>query len=142
MFTTYSFTDLSGALILAGESYIFSGQEGAGGVTISMDTDKTEMQTAADGSVMGSFIPGDAGKITIEVQQTSDLHKWLLAKYNVAKTAGAALWLSGAARFRNIVEGSGHIATGVAFQKLPDKAYKATGQMVAWVLAAADIQSH
>jgi hypothetical protein len=141
MYTTYSFTDLAGALILGGSSYTFSGQEGVGGVTISMDTDKTEVNVAADGGIMGSFIPGDSGKITIEVQQTSDLHAWLVARYNTLKTTGAATWLTGVATFRNVVDGSKHVCQGVTFQKLPDKQYKAAGQTVTWVLPAMDIQT-
>ena len=141
-FTTYSFTDLSGVIAhqLVG-SYIFTGQVGAGSVGVSMATEKTAHDVAADGSVMVSKIPGNNGQVTIEAQQTSDLHKWLLAAFNIILNADTSDWAAMAITLRNVSDGTSHICNGVSFQKMPDKGYQAQGQRVTWVMMAADIQS-
>lgn len=139
--TTYSFEDVTGALThpLAG-AYIFTGA-GVGEVTISMTTEKTVHDVAADGCVMVSKVLGNNGKITISAQQTSDLHKWLLALYNLVLYSDASNWALLACTVRSISDGTSHVATGMSFDKIPDKVYQAQGQRVAWGLPAADIQS-
>jgi hypothetical protein len=142
--TTYSFTDLQ-AIIghpLLG-AYSFNG-EGAGEVIVAMTTEKTAHETSADGSVMVSFVAGDAGTITIVCQQTSNLHKWLLAAYNAIKVAAltdASQWAQMDALLKNTSDGTSHTILGMSFNKIPDKSYKAQGQMVTWTLPAANIQS-
>ena len=83
--TTYSFLDMTGSLShpTIGD-YVFTG-EGVGQITVAYATERTSHDVAADGSVMVSKVAGNNGTITIECQQTSAVHKWLLAWYN-------ALW--------------------------------------------------
>ena len=139
--TTYSFLDLGGAVAHpALGAYTFSGQ-GVGKVTVAMATERTVHDVAADGSVMVSKIAGENGTVTIEAQQTSDVHKWLLAAYNAIKVADISAWAQMAMTLRNTSGGTSHIITGISFQKVPDKPYDKQGQMVSWVLMAADIQS-
>ena len=139
--TVYSFLDLSGALAHPDlGAYIFTG-EGIGQLTISMTTDKTSHNIAADGVVMVSKIAGHNGQVQIQCQQTSKVHKWLLAAYNALHIADTDAWAQMAATLRNTSDGTSHLATGISFQKIGDKAYQAQGQMVTWVLMAADIQS-
>ena len=139
--TTYSFLDLAGAIAheLLG-AYTFTG-EGVGQVTVSMTTDKSAHEVAADGSVMVSKVAGDNGNITIQCQQTSNVHKWLLAAYNSLMIADTDQWARMGATLRNTSDGTSHVIQGISFQKVPDKSYQAQGQMVSWVLMAADIQS-
>ncbi len=141
MNTTYSFLDLSGAIAHpALGAYVFTG-EGTGEITVTMSTEKSAHDVAADGSVMVSKIAGDNGTVTIQVQQTSAIHKWLLAAYNALKIADTSQWAQMAATLRNVADGTAHLAYGMSFQKVPDKVYQAQGQKVSWVLMAADIQS-
>lgn len=139
--TTYSFSDLSGAIAhpLLG-AYTFTG-EGVGQIDIVMTTEKTAHNVAADGSIMVSKIPGNNGTISIQCQQTSAVHKWLLAAYNALLIADTDQWAMMTATMRNTADGSSHVAMGMSFQKKGDKSYQAQGQMVTWVLMAADIQS-
>ena len=143
---TYSFKDLTGAFAhpLAG-AYTFEGEIGLGQITLAMVTENTIHAVAADGTVMVSAVPGDNGTITIETQQTSDLHSFLLSWANLCKTnlrlGDASNWASAALSLRNVVDGATHIATGISPQKIPDKSYAAQGGNVTWVLMAADIQS-
>ena len=74
--TVYSFLDLSGVIShpAVGTSYTFTGQ-GVGRVVVSMEEDKTFHEIGVDGTVILGKIPGNAGKLTIECQQTSNIHK-------------------------------------------------------------------
>jgi len=142
--TTYSFRDLVGSLTnpaLQAGFPIVGGNIGTGTITIRMMTQRTEMDTAADGVVMGSYVAGDSAEVTIEMQQTSSLHHALVDLYNTLVTAAnggdVSNWLSTTLAFRTILDGSGHFMSGVGFQKLPDKPYAARGQNVTWTLLAA-----
>lgn len=139
--STYSFLDMTGSINspLLG-SYIFTGQ-GAGSVTVTKTQDRAAIDMAADGSPMVSKIAGNHGSITIEVQQTSDLHKWLLKWFAAHWAAPTRDWATTTVYMRNSSTGGGHIATGVIPQKEADVPYQAEGQRVTWTLLCADIQN-
>ena len=146
MSTTYSFKDSSGAFThpVVG-AFLFAGEVGFHQMVISMATEKTAQNVASDGAVMVSYIAGDNGTISFEVQQTSALHAFLLAWYNTIKAlaneGNVQDWATAAITIRSIVDGSLHEATGVSPAKVPDKVYAAQGQNLTWLLHAADIQS-
>lgn len=141
MITTYSFQDLSGALAHPSVgAYNFSG-EGTGSVRVAMSGENSAHEKAADGSIMVSKILGMNGTITLTVQQTSPLHLWMLALFNLLYHGDTSLWAQAAATLRNIVAGTGHIATGISFQRMTETPYEQQGQNVTWVLMCADIQS-
>lgn len=144
--TVYSFKDLVGTLVspqLDNPYQIAGGNIGNGQITIRMLTQRTEHEVAADGTVMPTYISGSNGEVTIEVQQTSDLHHLLLSLYNQnvteADSGDVSNWVSITISLRTILDGSGHILTGVSFQKIPDKPYAAKGQNVTWILMAANV---
>jgi hypothetical protein len=146
--TTYSFKDLVGALTnpIFGVSFpLTGGNLGFGQLTISMSTERTVQDVAADSTVMVSYAAGDNGTISLEVQQTSALHHQLLDLYNLAKSAADADdvlgWAATTISFRTLLDGSTHIAQGVSFSKIPDKPYAAHGAKITWQLMAADIQN-
>lgn len=139
--TTYSFEDVTGAIAHPGlGAYTFDGK-GVGEITIEMDADMSAHDRASDGSIMVSKLLGEPGRITLSVQQTSAIHKWLLAAYQYLKLADTSQWAQMAATVRNVVDGSTHILTGMSFMKVPPKSYQATGQRISWVIMCADIQS-
>lgn len=144
--TTYSFKDLAGAIVspVAG-TLLFGGQLGVGSIVVTNATEHTSHDTAADGMVMPSMVPGDSGNIEIECQQTSQVHKFLLAWLNNLKTASmngdVSNWASTIGTFRNIVDGSQHQAFGISPQKVPDKSYAAQGGRVRWVLPVCSLTS-
>ena len=144
--TTYSFKDLVGALtnIVFGTTFPLSGGNlGFGSLTITMGTERTYHDVAADGTVMPTYAAGDNGDVVVEVQQTSPLHHALLDLYNQCITAAnnddVSGWASTELSFRTLLDGSTHIATGVSFAKIPDKPYHAQGQKITWRLMAANI---
>lgn len=137
--TTYSFTDLAGSISHPTfGAYLFDGT-GIGSVTISKATDRTAHDVAADGSVMVSKIAGNNGTLTIECQQTSAIHKWLLAWFNVLWQLPTSEWASTSLTLRNSATGTRHIISGVSPQKEPDTPYQSQGQRVTWNLMCAEI---
>lgn len=143
--TTYSFKDLTGVIDntdLPSPFQIAGGNIGVGRLTIRMVTQRTEHDTAADGVVMPSYIPGASAEVTIEMQQTSALHHLLLSLYNQlvteADVGDVGNWAGTTLSLRTILDGSGHYLSGVSFQKIPDKPYEAKGQNVSWILMAAN----
>jgi hypothetical protein len=147
MSKTYSFGGVSLAISFGAGvgDYAFTGKEGKGTVTVSMATEKTTHDLAADGGVMVSYVLGDNGGASMEMQQTSDLHAFLLGAYNALKTTADAgdpgEWASGALSIRSLVDGAWHSLSGVSFSKIPDKAYASQGGKVTWALMAAQVQS-
>jgi hypothetical protein len=140
-YTTYSFLDLSGALAHPDlGAYVFTGQ-GVGSVTITMTTDKSAHDIAADGTIMVSKLAGLSGTVVINAQQTSAVHKFLLTAFNALYLAPTDSWANMSAFLRNTSDGTSHVLTGMSFGKVPDKPYAASGAQVAWTLWAADIQS-
>ena len=141
MYTTYSFLDLMGAIAHPDlGQYTFTGK-GLGEVIVAMTTEKSAHDVAADGSVMVSKIAGNNGTITINAQQTSDLHKWLLNWYNTLLASDTSTWAQTSMTLRNVVNGTSHIIHGISPQKIPDKNYQTQGQRISWVLMAADVQN-
>jgi hypothetical protein len=140
-YTTYSFLDLSGALVHPDLGvYVFTGQ-GTGQVTVTMTQEQSAHSLAADGTVMVSKIAGRNGQVQIQCQQTSNVHKWLLAAQNALYIADTNAWAEMSGTLRNTSDGTSHIITGLSFGKIPDKQYQAEGQMVTWTLFAANIES-
>lgn len=143
--TTYSFKDTVGAIVspLAGPFVLAGASIGNGQMVVTMATTRSEQDTAADGAVMVSYVAGNSGNFNIECQQTSALHKYLLATNNLHQTAADAddvsNWAGLTVQLRNILDGSQHLLTGVSFSKTPDKTYASRGGMVTWSLLAANI---
>lgn len=137
--TTYSFTDLAGSISHPTlGTYLFDGT-GVGSVTVAKATDRTAHDIAADGSVMVSKIAGNNGTVTIEIQQTSSLHKWLETWFNVLWQLPTSEWASTSMTLRNAATGTRHIISGISPQKEPDTPYQAQGQHVSWTLMCAEI---
>ena len=140
-YTVYSFLDLSGAIAHPDlGSFVFT-EGGVGQITIAMTTDKTFHEISVEGVVMIGMIPAHNGKIQIQCQQTSNIHKWLLWAYNTLILGDTDAWGKMAATLRNICDGTSHSVNGISFDKIPEKAYGTAGGMVTWTLWAADIQS-
>lgn len=141
----YSFKDLAGTFVhpLAG-TFTFRGQQGLGQITITNSTDRSAQDVSADGAVMVSYIAGDNGTAALEMQQTSPLHKFMLAWYNLCKTAAdngdISAWASAEMHLRTIVGGQVFNLIGISPSKAPDQPFAAQGQKITWSLMVADLQ--
>lgn len=139
--STYSFLDITGSISHpALGAYTFTG-EGIGDMTVSMSTDRTSHDVAADGAVMVSKLAGSNGSITISAQQTSALHNWLVKWYNYLYQAPTNEWAQTNVLVRAPQMGKAHVAVGVSPQKIGDQPYQAQGQRVTWNLMCADLQT-
>ncbi|MCM3141659.1 phage protein [Brevibacillus sp. MER 51] len=138
-YTTYSFADVAAVIAHPAVGQFVATGAGLGSISTTMATDRSAHDVAADGTVMVSKIKGRNGSITISAQQTSDLNKWLLKLYNYLEQAPTSEWVRTTITIRASLMQDLIRATGVSFQKLPDKPYQAQGQQVSWVLMAADI---
>ncbi|TWH46333.1 phage protein [Sporomusa sp. KB1] len=141
--STYSFLDLTGVINHPSfGAYTLTGK-GVGEITISMATDSTNHDIGVDGAVIPTQIPGRNGMITIRVQQTSTLHKWLLGWHNYLSGPGTPRneWLMTTVLIRGRTLKIQHTARGVSPQKIGDIPYRAQGDLVTWNLMAADIQT-
>lgn len=140
-YTVYSFLDLSGVLAHPDlGSFTFSGG-GVGRIIVASTTDKTFHEIDVRGTVLGGKIQGRNGQLHIQCQQTSNVHKWLQWAFNTLYEAEASKWMKMAATMRNICDGTSHEIRGISFGRNPEKIYESQGQMVDWILFAADIVS-
>jgi Protein of unknown function (DUF3277) len=141
---TYDFLGTSGSLTSPAlpVPISFAGQIGAGGFTVTMDTMRTVFDTAADGTIMPTRAWGNSGQVSIEMQQTSELHAELLNLYNLLIGGPPTNWAANAMTLYNATLGNGHVLTGVCFEKKPDKPYHAQGSRVTWVLKACDVSEY
>lgn len=140
MNTTYSFDDISAVLSHPTFGQYVATGAGLGSIMVAMTTERTVHDVAADGAVMVSKIKGRNGTISIAVQQTSEFHKSLLKLYNYVESAAASQWAAASIVIRSPLMQELVTATGVSFQKIPDRMHQAQGQTVTWILSAADVQ--
>ena len=141
---TYSFRNTSGSFTnpLLPAPIVFAGQIGMGSFIITMATERTVHDVAADGTIMPSYIAGNNGAFDVEMQQTSILHQQFIDLYNalvIAADGGdPSNWAASGATLRNTTVGNQHILGGVSFAKRPDKPYHAQGSKITWHLMACD----
>lgn len=113
---------------------------GIGSVAVNMSSDRTVMDVAADGVVMTSKIRDRRGAFAVQIQQVSEANEKLLRWYNDLESAPAKDWDKITIVLTAPNTGEVYTGTRCAFQKLPDRANGAQGQMNTWNLLAADLQ--
>lgn len=144
--TTYSFLDTVGAFVhpLAG-AFNFGGgvANGIFEIIIENTTDRSTHSISADGVIVVNYIPGANGNIQINVQQTSLLHKFLLAWYNLVVTAAdggdLSTYADAVMSVTNVVDGGQHVLSGISPLKVPNKTYAKEQTNLTWHLMAANV---
>jgi hypothetical protein len=146
--STYSFKDGQGTVNLPniGTALLIGGVAlGIGRIGFNMADNLSENDISADGAAMTSAIAAPNGTVVIEVQQTSTIHKALLAWSNSLVAAfqlgNVALWTAASVFWFNAIDGTSHTALGVSPQKNADKSYEKRGQNVVWTLLAQQLIS-
>lgn len=137
---TYSFEDCILNLAFPRGSMVLTGK-GIGDMTVQMAQERSVMEAAADGNVMISKVAGNHGSLSLNIQQTSDAHKFLLQQFNALVAGPPSIWAQGAGILRCLSDSTTHTFAGMCFQKLGDKPYQKQGQNVQWVILCGDIQS-
>jgi hypothetical protein len=143
--TTYSFKDLTGAIVspLAGPFILAGGNIGTGKITVEMSHEWTEQDVASDSAVMVSVSPGQNGMVKVSCQQTSSVNAFLKSAQNLHQTAvlngDASNWAGIVLDLQNLVTGDQNICVGVSFSKKPPQPYGSKGEYIEWSLFAANI---
>lgn len=137
-FKTYSFEDVLVSVQNTTIGNVNSGV-GLGKVSLIRAGEKTAHDVASDGMTMISKLPGENGRVVLEMQQTSAFHRQLTALYNTINKGATAEWAK-----TTIIVASKHLAdkttcTGCSFLKVPDRNYEAQGGMVAWEFLSAEM---
>lgn len=140
--STYSFEDVGVTISHPNVGQTVANGQGIGSLNITMATERTNHEVAADGAVMISKIKGRNGTLALAIQQTSTLNAWLMKWYNYLETAPASQWAKTIIIIRAPQMGETTTCSFVSPQKLPDKPYQAQGQTVTWNLMSADIQQN
>lgn len=138
---TYSFLEITGVISHPELGVYTLTGEGTGSVTITQSGEKTTHEIGADGATFILRVPGDNGTIAISIQQTSNLHKWLLKWYNYLRMPDtkSSEWARTKVTIRSLSDGINYQANGVSPQNLPAIDYQVQGQKVVWILMCGDI---
>ena len=139
MYNTYSFEDVTCSFEHPGVGAASTTGAGIGSISVAMAGDKTVHDVAADGVVMISKLAGSNGTVSLAVQQTSQLHKYMMKWYNYVTTASASEWAKMTITIKSANLGDSTVCVGVSPQKLADRPYQAQGQQVTWNLMCAEI---
>lgn len=147
--TVYSFKDLVGTFTHVSKSIIIGGSSngkiGIGQITVHMANDITTHEISMDGAIIPFVVPIFNGTVSIQCQQTSTFHKFLLNWYSSLKTAQATgtvtNWANAQMILKNTVNATSHYISGISPQINPDKVYSTQGGNVTWSLIAANIES-
>jgi hypothetical protein len=131
--TTYSFADVTCVV-----SHDLVGQksatgEGIGKITVSYLDNLTESDLGADGAVMVTKVESSRAKITLEVQQTSSINKFLIGYANTVRNAASSYWAKGAIAIKeNFDNGIKISASYCSLVKRPDHSNAQQGDHVTW----------
>lgn len=141
-YNTYSFKDNTCSMSHPQVGSKSTTGAGIGSITISQATTKTTHTVSADGRVMISKNAGDNGTVALTIQQTSEVHKWLLNSwYNYINSSSSSTddWAAMVITIKNNNLGDITTCTGVSPEKVADIPYEAQGAMITWNLMAAEI---
>lgn len=137
--STYSFDDITATITHPDFSSYSLKNEGVGSIRKTMANDRTVHDVAADGSVMISKIKVKNGSLTIQAQQTSNLHSYLKKLYKYCESAAATAWAKITIVINDRMTGDVVNASYGSFKKLSDEGWQAQGEQVTWELMFAEI---
>ena len=155
----YSFTNIQGVFAYSPtKSFTFGGSEAKGivSITISQANDNTIHDISVDGGIFVLPVLVYNGTISIECQQTSTFHLFLIDWFNNLKTeakVGTSTGNASESSFKNWANAvmlinqtsssstsvTRHLITGISPQKVADIPYQSRGSNVTWTLMAANI---
>ena len=113
--------------------------EGTGSVSTSYAQDRSSQDLTADGTVITSKILTKNGTVTLNILQTSEVHKWLTALSNYLNDAPAEFYNQINIDIVSTATLEDTSCSGVSIQKIPDSMYQEKVQMVTWTFLAEKI---
>ena len=139
---TYSFSRVTAVIqnALVGQKVVTG--TGMGSVSVSYTDNNTESDIGADGNVMISEVVSHRGQISLEIQQTSSVNKWLHNLANVLDNASPNQFAGISIRItENFDNGLTTTAARASILKRPDRKDEQHGGRVTWVFFSPDIET-
>lgn len=140
--SNYSFGDVSAVVYHPSLGQYVATGAGLGSIKVTMATENSKQDVAADGVVMTSKTLGKNGTVAFEIQQTSGFDHWLRNAYNFLYTADASVWAELSITLRSPVMGDLINATGGSFKGRPERPYESDGQKVTWEILCENIDDN
>lgn len=139
--TVYSFSNITASISHPSTGAISTSNSGVGSIGISMLTDRTTHDIAADGGIFILKVDGNNGIISLQVQQTSELHRWMLqlAGFLMTPTVDHKTWAEINMSIQDNNMNTLYRCTGGSLIKIPDLTFATDGQSVTWIIYFADI---
>ncbi|MFA6876477.1 MAG: phage protein [Parabacteroides sp.] len=139
--TTYGFENITSSISHPSCGSITTKNTGVGSLGISMITERVSHEISCDGSVFIMKIDGNNGIVTMAIQQTSSLHKWLLqlSSYLMKKDSDPLLFGEINMSINDNNASTSFSCTGGSLLKVPDIIFTAQGQQINWIIYFADI---
>lgn len=138
--TVWSFNDCVTTITsdYSAEPFVFEGS-GADSITFDKGQGRATTQVAADGHVVFSSIAGEQGTVTIESQQTSQLHQYLQSLYNKSRTGASSKRASLMIDSVNNISGDRVVCSYGIFAGEPAAANSKEVQNRSWQILFADV---
>lgn len=136
---TYSFSDVDATFSHPSLGQVSANGMGLGSIQISMRTDRSSIEVAADGTPIVSKIKDRTGTVTVQVQQISDLNTTFKKWFNYLESAPTSEWAQIKCVITSKNTGDQDILNGGSMVKLPDKTYEQTAGNVTWNFLFADV---
>jgi hypothetical protein len=139
--TVYSFSNITASISHPSTGAISTNNNGIGSLGISMLTERTTHDISADGGIFILKVDGNNGIVNLQVQQTSELHRWLLqlAGFLMTPTIDHSTWAEINMSIQDNNMTTLYNCTGGSLLKIPDLTFSAQGQSVTWIIYFADI---
>lgn len=139
----YSFQDFTLTLEQDGFATLSTVGQGIGEASVSQNESKNDSQVASDGVVVFSKIRDDRGSLSLNLQQTSSLHKLLIKRFNeLYYDTDTTNWASMNGVLKNKSTGEQKILKGIAFTTIPQNSHQRTAQMVTWEFDVAYVSTN
>lgn len=136
---TYSFEDTTVTIQHPSVGSFSAYGTGIGTLSVSMDSNITMHDVAADLAVVVSKSCKKNGSVTFNILQSSDLNTWMKKYYNYVVSAAPREFALATIVIKNNSTGEQYTCVGVSPQKLADVQYQSQAQNRDWVLMAANI---
>ena len=139
--TVYSFLNVTASISHPSTGAMSLTNTGIGSIAISMLTERTTHDVAADGGIFVLKVDGNNGVVSLQIQQTSELNRWLLQLAGYLQTGGTdpKTWAEINMSIQDNNMTTKYNCYGGSLLKIPDLAFGAQGQSVNWVIYFADI---
>lgn len=139
MAKTYSFSDVVLTLSHSSLGSLSTNGMGLGQISVSMSADKTSINVASDGTPVVTKIKNETGSLSIQCQQTSEVHLQLKRWLNYLTNAPTNEWSNINAVLTSKQTGEQDVFSGGSITKHPDITYDTEAGSVTWTLQFANI---